>query len=163
MSGLPNFNYDAFFEAARALRDLGASVTNPAENGLPKDAPWEHHMRVDLCGMLLCERVVTLPGWERSRGANLEVRIARELGMGVLRLEEVLAQPKLLTPIAAPVCMHELRQDLRNMLLNAQDRWDRQEEFFGTTESLPLFYRNLKEHVLKQLGLTFAGARVVNI
>ena len=88
MSGLPNFNHDAFNAAARALRATGAQVCNPAENGLPANAPWEQHMRRDLRAMLLCDLIVLLPGWENSRGANLEVQIARALGIKIIPLAE---------------------------------------------------------------------------
>jgi hypothetical protein len=92
MSGLPDFNYPAFTRAAQQLRERGLTVFNPAENGLPSSAPWSQHMRVDIRMLMGCDRVVTLPGHRGSKGAALEVHIARALGMPVLTLAQALQQ-----------------------------------------------------------------------
>lgn len=90
MSGLPDFNYPAFNSAAKQLRDRGHTVFNPAENGLASSAPWTSHMRADIRMLMGCDRVVTLPGYRGSKGATLEVHIARALGMDVVSLAQVL-------------------------------------------------------------------------
>lgn len=41
-------------------------------------------MAYDLTRFGLCGMVAVLPGWDTSRGARLEVNIARELGMPVV-------------------------------------------------------------------------------
>jgi hypothetical protein len=81
MTGLPEYNYPAFMSGARALRSAGFMVVNPAENGLPQNAPWAAHMRRDLHAMLDCQGLALLPGHEQSRGAQLEIHIANALGM----------------------------------------------------------------------------------
>lgn len=83
MSGLPEFNHPAFLQAARDLRACGYEVFCPAQNGLPADAPWERHMRVDLMHLMQCDAVALLPGWQRSRGARLETLLACELGLRI--------------------------------------------------------------------------------
>lgn len=95
MSGLPDYNYPAFIQAARDLRACGYKVFCPAQNGLPANAPWQQHMRVDLMQLMQCEAVATLPGWEVSRGARLETMIARELGMRIQSVEQWLQEPAL--------------------------------------------------------------------
>ena len=40
-------------------------------------------MREDIRAMLDCDRIHMLPGWERSRGAVLELTIAHALGFTV--------------------------------------------------------------------------------
>ena len=90
MSGLPEFNYPEFHAAAATLRNLGYEVENPAENDRPVTDPWTSFLRDAITRMLTCDAVVTLAGWEESRGARLEVFIARELGMLVARFDEVL-------------------------------------------------------------------------
>lgn len=91
MSGLPEFNYPAFKAAALQLERFGFEVVNPAENGLPKEAAWEQHMRLDIQLMLDCDGLVMLSGWENSKGARIERRLAMELGLPVGDLETVLA------------------------------------------------------------------------
>jgi hypothetical protein len=88
MSGLPDYNYPAFMAGARALRSAGFMVVNPAENGLPQSAPWAAHMRRDLHAMLDCQGLALLPGYEKSRGASLEVYVANELQMPMKPLSE---------------------------------------------------------------------------
>lgn len=87
MSGLPEFNYPAFHAEATRLRALGYHVENPACN--PKQANWEGYMRQALQQMLTCELVAMLPGWESSRGASIERKLAFELGMPVLVAGEI--------------------------------------------------------------------------
>ena len=86
MTGLPDFNYPAFHAAARALREAGYTVVNPAENGLPADAPWSDHMREDIRQMMDCDGVAVLPGWQVSKGAKLETMVATAIGMRVRSL-----------------------------------------------------------------------------
>ncbi|PRD68747.1 hypothetical protein C6P61_09605 [Malikia spinosa] len=83
MSGLPDCNYPAFHMAAAKLRELGYRVTNPAENGLPRSAPWAQHMRADIKGLLDCDGLAVLPGHEHSAGARIEIELATKLGMTV--------------------------------------------------------------------------------
>lgn len=90
MSGIQDFNYPAFNEAAAKLRAKRLHVENPAENMPPEVPSWNNWMRLAIRQMLTCERVVLLPGWESSRGAQLEKQIANEVGMTVLTLEELL-------------------------------------------------------------------------
>ena len=84
ISGMPDLNFPAFNEAAAKLRAAGYTVTNPAEmdaqdNG--KTLTWEEYMRRDIKVLMDCDGVALLPGWSYSRGANLEVDIAKRLSM----------------------------------------------------------------------------------
>ncbi|WP_206831642.1 DUF4406 domain-containing protein [Alicyclobacillus fructus] len=85
MTGLPHGNRPAFMEAAQALRARGLTVVNPAEYGSPED-DWYAAMRRDIRMLMDADAVVTLPGWERSRGARLEVYVASQLNMPVYTL-----------------------------------------------------------------------------
>lgn len=98
MTGLPDLNYPAFAERTAALRSLGYDVVSPAETAdVPEPAAlsWEEWMRRDIKLLVECEGVACLPDWERSRGASLEVHIARALGMDVMCAHA-------LTPLPAP-------------------------------------------------------------
>src|ERR1700685_4638874 len=84
MSGLPDLNRPAFAKAAKALRKKGYRCISPPE--LDKNEPqrsWEGCLRRDIKKEMNCKAIATLPGWTKSRGANLEIYIAKALKMPV--------------------------------------------------------------------------------
>jgi len=89
MTGKPDFNYPAFHAAAASLREQGFEVINPAEMDAADAGPltWEQYLRRDIRKLMDAERIALLPGWERSRGASLELHIATALGMSAMFLE----------------------------------------------------------------------------
>lgn len=92
MTGLPEFNYPAFNEAARLLRGFGYAVLNPVDAEQKNPTPgepqaWDWYMRHALRMVLDADGIALLPNWEGSRGAVLEVNVARALGMECARLE----------------------------------------------------------------------------
>ena len=97
MTGIEDFNFPAFAAAAERLKLNGYEVINPADNdnGDPEQAaqsgtPWEDYMRKDLADVLEADAVAVLPGWQRSRGASLEVTVATALGVPILDAETLL-------------------------------------------------------------------------
>lgn len=91
MTGLPDFNFPAFNAAAARLRELGHDVVSPAENeGGDTSHPWSYYMRQDLHHVLSVEAIAVLPGWQRSRGATLEVSVATALELPILDAETLL-------------------------------------------------------------------------
>lgn len=88
MTGLPDWNYPAFNEAAEFLRSKGYEVFNPAEIFEGRtDLPRNEYMREDIKALLECDTVMLLSGWEKSEGALLEADIAFEIGLPVLELD----------------------------------------------------------------------------
>lgn len=84
MSGLPDLNYPAFFKAADNLALMGIETINPARSeGREGCKTWLDFMRASLLDLAVCDGVAYLPGWGESRGAALEVHIARSLGLPV--------------------------------------------------------------------------------
>lgn len=93
MTGLPDFNFPAFFAAAAVLRDRGYTVVSPAEinteQKLTGTVPWVECLRNDIKALCDCEGIVLMPGWEGSKGAHLELHIAHRLGLQVMHFEKM--------------------------------------------------------------------------
>lgn len=94
MTGLPEFNYPAFNQAAQDLRAAGYQVINPVDKDVPTSEPWLVHMREDIRLMMDCDGVAILPGWQTSRGANVEIQLAHGLGLPVSNVVAWLALAK---------------------------------------------------------------------
>lgn len=91
MTGYPELNFPAFHAEAARLRELGYEVVNPAEINVDPSAGWSACMRADIRELVTCDAVATLDGWSKSKGASLEVHIARELGLLVGDAAAILA------------------------------------------------------------------------
>ena len=83
MTGLPDFNFPAFHEAAARLRAMGHEVVSPAELHEDTDKPWEFYMRAAIKALMDCTAVYALNGSSASKGASIELQLARNLGMPV--------------------------------------------------------------------------------
>ncbi len=91
MTGLPEYNYPAFYAAEEALTAAGHTVLNPARNGtIVGSNAWQQYMRLSIAQVLQAEGVALLPGWLDSRGARLERRIAKALDLQIGPVERFL-------------------------------------------------------------------------
>lgn len=88
MTGIKDLNFPAFNAEAARLRAAGYTVMNPAEINPDHSMPWAECMRRDIAVLVTCEGVALLPGWENSRGASIEEKLGRDLGMQVRAAEE---------------------------------------------------------------------------
>ena len=59
-------------------------VVNPLKNGMPEDADWHEHMRVDIKNLLECDKIFMCRGYEASKGCKLELDVATSCGLGVI-------------------------------------------------------------------------------
>lgn len=84
MSGIQDNNFPAFHDWAARLRAQGYEVVSPAE--IQEAGTWELCLRADMREMLECEAIALMPGWENSKGANLELHVAHRVGMKVIHL-----------------------------------------------------------------------------
>lgn len=115
MQGLPNFNFPRFHAVTRALRANGHRVFSPAEKDIERHGPFVESATGSIeeakqtagfslrqalaedcefiCRHATC--VVFLPGWETSKGAQAEHRLAVALkseGMEIIYLHEDMVQ-----------------------------------------------------------------------
>lgn len=87
MTGLPDFNYPAFFEAEKRLQAVGYEVENPARNEPEGTASWLAFMRLSLRQISTVDGIALLPGWIGSKGARIEHKLAVGLGLEVHSVE----------------------------------------------------------------------------
>lgn len=101
MTGYEKWNFPAFFEAEAQLEALGYEVINPAHNdgatvqealqsAGPVDRPnnlWSDYMKRDLPHVMNVDMVCLLPGWQKSKGASLEVTVAKAIGLPLMVLK----------------------------------------------------------------------------
>lgn len=90
MSGIENYNREAFDNARDFLSESGVLVQSPVDLNTDSTGKfpcrgYNEAMKVDIAAMCLCDAVVVLPGWENSQGAALEHFIAVRLGIPVVR------------------------------------------------------------------------------
>lgn len=90
MTGLPDLNFPAFNNMAAQLRAAGLRVINPAEIEHTSDE-WSDCLRLDIIHLMSCGSVATLPGWQNSKGAQLEVHIADALGITVVDAHDLVS------------------------------------------------------------------------
>ena len=93
MTGIPDYNFPAFEAAAKELRARDQEVFSPHELGVDPAKTWADYLRADIRALVDCDAVVCLPGWEQSKGASLEVYIAKALEMPVLMVGDVTLPP----------------------------------------------------------------------
>lgn len=94
MTGMADWNREAFGEAARYLRNMGAQVFNPAFSApVGKGEPHSsyilrdiHELTSNMGGKPYYDMLAQLPGWDRSRGAQVELIVARACGIEVFEV-----------------------------------------------------------------------------
>lgn len=86
MTGYDEYNFPAFRSAAAKLEEQGFVVIDPSRNeGGNADLPRSFYIELDVVHVLRTRRgVAVLPDWYKSRGARLEVEIARQTGREVV-------------------------------------------------------------------------------
>lgn len=88
ITGMDENNYKAFAHCQEKIEAMGFQVLNPHEICQFIDPKlyeteedfWQACMRECCSKLPYAHHIVTLEGWENSRGAKKEVAIARELG-----------------------------------------------------------------------------------
>jgi hypothetical protein len=96
MFGYAAHNWPAFRQAAEILRQAGVEVISPieinpsaAEEASKDPGTYKvQFLKQDLKSLLLCNGIILLKGWPKSRGARLELDVALELEFAVCYYDE---------------------------------------------------------------------------
>ena len=73
-----------FAEAELQLRIDGFLVVNPTTIEHNHDKTWLSYMREDIKSLVDCDAIYMLSNWTNSRGAEIERKIAIDLGLEVM-------------------------------------------------------------------------------
>jgi hypothetical protein len=90
MTGLPEFNFPAFNKAAKAWRDAGWEVLNPAESfDGDTSLAYKDYVAHDMGLLKSCDAIYMLDGWDgqNARGSVWEREIAEHLGLDIFYQE----------------------------------------------------------------------------
>lgn len=81
ITGKPDLNREAFARALALIHAAGHEPVNPhhINADLGENAPWEEYLKRDIAELVTCDAIMLLPGWQDSKGARLENKIARKL------------------------------------------------------------------------------------
>lgn len=92
MTGIPEYNYPAFRAAEAKLKALGFPVLCPVDseehNSSGSTQTWDWYMRHALRMVTESTAICLLPGWQQSKGAQLEVTVAEALGLDIRPLDD---------------------------------------------------------------------------
>lgn len=93
ITGIPNLNQDAFLTEQARLWVEGCDVFSPLSvpriavnehwQKVSEQEEWAYYMRQCIKALLVCDSVRFLPGWQNSKGACLQHKIAVALGMEI--------------------------------------------------------------------------------
>lgn len=97
MSGIEDYNIPAFNLAAAKWRAQGWHVENPGEFGEHDDWTWMDYMVRDLPLLMRCDAIAMMPGWQKSKGAQLEKLVAEYLGFPVFMADKPVPDHEYLT------------------------------------------------------------------
>lgn len=100
MRGHEEYNFPAFDKAAYALRKVGYAVVSPAEldrvNGVDEFSDVDENlaqfkrdvMQRDCKAICGCDGIALLDDWDKSEGVEVEIALARFLGLNIQGVEK---------------------------------------------------------------------------
>ncbi len=84
ISGIEDIAESIFESAEEVVSKLGYIPINPMKIEHNHDKSWESYMREDIIELMKCQSVYALRNWRNSRGATIEVNLAKDLGIDII-------------------------------------------------------------------------------
>ena len=78
----------AFAAAAKFLEKEGHEAVDPSKLGKPEQRSWHYYMKKAIPQLCECDAIYMLKGWGNSKGAQLEMTIAKGLDMPIFYASE---------------------------------------------------------------------------
>lgn len=90
MTGLPNYNREAFNDAEMYLRTKLAKdvvILNPARH--PDGIKYEDYFKYAKIDIALSDVMILLDGWQNSKSVQYEMQIAQELDVKIIEMRNL--------------------------------------------------------------------------
>lgn len=90
ITGIENGNREAFKFFEETLVSIGFNVVNPHNLHTTEEIKtftWDQFMKSDIKALMDCDVVAVLPGWQNSKGANIEVKLAKDVLIPIVDAE----------------------------------------------------------------------------
>lgn len=84
ISGIEDYAYALFEEAEQKFVKKGYQVVNPMKLPHNHDKKWESYMKDCIFELVGCDLIHPLPNWSDSKGAKIEMALAKELGIKII-------------------------------------------------------------------------------
>jgi hypothetical protein len=84
ISGIEDIAESIFESAEEVVSKLGYIPINPMKIEHNHDKSWESYMKVDIFELMKCDVIYVLRNWRNSKGATIEVNLAKDLGINII-------------------------------------------------------------------------------
>lgn len=89
ISGLPICEAIKNFESAENQLKGFANIVNPMRLRHDHDKSWQSYMKEDIRALMECDAIAMLPNYKSSKGALIELNLAKSLGFEIIYLKEL--------------------------------------------------------------------------
>lgn len=73
-----------FEQAEKFVKTIGYKPINPMKLPHNHDKKWESFMKKDITALIDCQAIYMIENWQKSKGAKLELIIAKNLGIQII-------------------------------------------------------------------------------
>lgn len=85
IGALPPEEVSRLFDQGKMEVDLfGLQPVSPLDLPHTHGRSWSEYMREDIAALLQCSHLYALNNWQNSRGAKIEVQLAKDLGLTII-------------------------------------------------------------------------------